>query len=534
MIKIFEFFFSDYWFIQIAFKAFGLKPINGLYLANPTLTRFDSRSSARRERGVSRISHIADFSPHIFFLYIILFLSVSYAQEDNRLVAIGDSLVGKMINGESIRELHGNVVMTQGAVRITCDKAIQYLARNEADLIGKVVVTQDSIIIKTIRGHYFGNTKIAYSNYGIELTDGHVQLQSKNGYYYFDEKRSYFYDNVKLNEGVSNLASSRLNYFDDEDRAVAGGDVIVSDTSSTMLADSLIYFRNTKNTLAFNNIRIYNSTDRIAIFGDRLEDIGQNKYTKIWENPFLVRIDTTSDGEIDTLMISSKMMEAFDDSSQRLIATDSVKMFKKGFASKNSKTFFYRATDEIQTFKKEGDELPPVIWSDETQLSGDSIYIFIKENQLTRINMNSNSTIISEHKDKPFRYDQISGKAVKIFFNEDGIERTDVAGNVLSIYYVYDEAEPNGLVKSSSENAKIYFANDEVQDVRLYGKPATEYHPENLLEGKEKEFTIPAFRLFPNKPTKESLLSGNKKVLFYLTKDSAYYAAKLNLKERKP
>ncbi|MDP2038462.1 MAG: hypothetical protein Q8L04_13860, partial [Ignavibacteria bacterium] len=185
-------------------------------------------------------------------------------------------------------------------------------------------------------------------------------------------------------------------------------------------------------------------------------------------------------------------------------------------------------------FKREGDELPPVLWSEETQLSGDSVYIFIKDNRLTRINMNSNATIISEHKDKPFRYDQISGKTVKIFFSDNGIERTDVAGNVLSIYYVYDESEPNGLVKSSSESAKIYFADDEVQDVRLYGKPATEYHPENLLEGKEKEFTIPAFRLFPNKPTKESLHSTNKKILFYLIKDSAYYAAKLDPKRRKP
>lgn len=471
------------------------------------------------------------------FLFAFIFFSVVfsvYAQEDNRIVAIGDSLVGKLVDGESVRELHGNVVMTQGAVRITCDKAIQYLARNEAELIGKVVVTQDSIIIKTIRGHYFGNTKIAYSTYGIDLTDGHVQLHSKNGYYYFDEKRSYFYDDVKLKEGVSNLSSMRLNYFDDEDKAIAGGEVMVSDTSSTMFADSLIYFRNTKNTLAFNNIRIYNSKDRVAIFGERLEDIGQNKYTKIWENPFFVRIDTTSAGELDTLVISSKLMEAFDDSTQKIIATDSVKMYKRGFASTNHQTFYYRANDEIQTFKREGDELPPVMWSEETQLSGDSVYIFVKDNQLTRINMNSNATIISEHKDKKYRYDQISGKNVKIFFKDEGIEYTDVIGNVLSIYYVYDEGEPNGLVKSSSEKANIFFEKDEVRDVRLYGKPATEYHPENLIEGKEKEFTIPAFRLFPNKPTKESLLSGNKKVLFYLTKDSKFYESKFITKGRKP
>lgn len=467
----------------------------------------------------------------LIFLFVLF--TKSYAQEDNRIVAIGDSLVGKVVNGESIRELHGNVVMTQGAVRITCDKAIQYLAKNEAELIGKVVVTQDSIVIKTVRGYYYGNSKIAYSNHGIDLTDGHVQLYSKNGYYYFDENRSYFYDQVKLIEGISTLSAIRLNYFDDEDKAIAGGSVIVSDTSSTMLADSLIYFRNKKNTLAFNNIRIYNSTDRIAIFGERLEDNGQNKYTKIWENPFFVRIDTTSNGNPDTLMVSALLLEAFDDSTQKIVATYSVKILKTGFASASHQTFFYRSSDEIQTFKREGDVLPPVIWNEETQLSGDSVYVFIKDNRLARINLNSNATIISEHKEKMFRYDQISGKAVKIFFENGEIKLTDVYGNVLSIYYVYDEREPNGLLKSSSESAKIFFINGSIEDVRLYGKPATEYHPENLIEGKEKEFTIPAFKLFSNKPTKEHLLSINKKVLFYLTKDAPYYAEKFNLKGRK-
>lgn len=467
-------------------------------------------------------------------LFFFLFFATFIAQENNRIVAVGDSLVGKLINGESIRELHGNVVMTQGAVRITCDTAIQNLAKNEAELIGNVVVTQDSIVIKTVRGYYFGNSKIAFSNNGIDLTDGHLRLHSKSGYYYFDEKRSYFYDQVKLKEGVSNLFASRLNYFDDEDKVIAGGNVIVSDTSSTMLADSLIYFRNSKNTFAFNNIRIYNSKDRIALFGERLEDVGQNKYSKIWDNPFFARIDTTSDGQLDTLMVSAMLMEAFDDSSQKIVVTDSVKILKTGFASSNNHTFFFRANDEIHTFKREGDELPPVIWSDETQLSGDSVFIFIKDSQLTRINLNSNAVIISEHKDKQYRFDQISGKSVKIFIENGEIVLTDVTGNVLSIYYVYDEEEPNGLVKSSSESAKIYFENGEVQDVRLYGKPATEYHPENLLEGKEKEFTIPSFKIFTNKPTKEELLRRNKKVLYFLTKDSAYYAEKFNLTERKP
>ena len=321
--------------------------------------------------------------------------NLSAQTEDNRIQVVGDSLFGKTINGENIREVHGNVVMTQGAVRITCDKAIQYLARNEAELIGRVVVVQDSIIIKTASGYYYGDTKIAFSKAGIFLTDGHVNLNSKNGYYYFDEKRSYFYEDVILHDSLSNLSANKLTYYDDEDKAIAVGNVQVSDTTSTIFADSLIHYRNTKITYAYNNIRIYNSSNRLAIFGNKLEDYGEKNYSKITDKPFLVRIDTLSDGTLDTLIISAMMMESFDDSLKKLIATDSVKIVRKNFASINGQTIFYQKNDEIQTFKRESDITPPVIWNEEAQLVGDSIYIYLKKNRLDRMDINANASIIT-------------------------------------------------------------------------------------------------------------------------------------------
>ena len=92
-------------------------------------------------------------------LIVLVFIAgILSAQEKTPIQVVGDSLVGRTINGESIREVHGHVVMTQGAVRITCENAVQYIARNQAELIGKVVVTQDSIVIKTDRGFYYGDT----------------------------------------------------------------------------------------------------------------------------------------------------------------------------------------------------------------------------------------------------------------------------------------------------------------------------------------------------------------------------------------
>jgi lipopolysaccharide export system protein LptA len=472
-------------------------------------------------------------------IYIVLcfFLQagIILAQESDKVIhLVGDSLYGKMINGESVREVHGHVVITQGAVRITCDQAVQYLARNEVELFGNVIVTQDSIVIKTERGYYYGNTKTSFSKSNVNLTDGHIRLDALNGYYYFDEKRSYFYDMVKLNDGVSNLFSDRLTYYNDENKSVAVGRVKVNDTTSTIFADSLIHFRDNRISFGYNNVRIYNTSNKLAIFGDVLEDYGKKNYSKVYGRPIVVRIDTTDNGNLDTLIISARMLESYNDTSKKLVATDSVKIVRGTFASLNSKSFYYQKRDQIQTFKGELDELQPIIWNDSTQLAGDSIYINMKKNRLDYMNIISNASIISSVRNNMSRFDQMSGKNIKMFFGRDGLERTKADGNVLSIYYMFEDNEPNGLLESSSERAVMFFKDKTVSNVKLYGKPVSDYHPENLIKGKEKDFTIPTFRLYTNKPTKKKLLYSRKDILYYLIKDVEFYDPKLNPTRRKP
>ncbi|RPI71635.1 MAG: hypothetical protein EHM47_09785, partial [Ignavibacteriales bacterium] len=87
---------------------------------------------------------------NLIALIIYLFLTANcFSQQDEYITVVGDSLVGKVINGESVREVYSNVVLTQGDVVITCNKAVQYIARNDADLSGNVIVKQDSLTITT-------------------------------------------------------------------------------------------------------------------------------------------------------------------------------------------------------------------------------------------------------------------------------------------------------------------------------------------------------------------------------------------------
>lgn len=445
-------------------------------------------------------------------LIIYLFSGIFFAQ-DNLIVIVGDSLKGMAVNGESIREVIGNVVLTQGNVKVTCDKAVQYISRNDAELIGNVIVTQDTLTIKTERGFYFGNLRKTSSNSGVTLDDKKVILSAKQGEYFFDEHRAFFKDDVKLYDTISTLTSETLTYYRNIDKAIAVGLVKIIDPENIIYADSLEHFRNKQKTYAFNNVQIKNNSNNIIVLGNRLEDDRYNKYTLIDSMPLMIQIDTsivkdeTGKEQItfDTLFISSKKMEVFRSDEDKFVAIDSVKIIRGLFSSINELTIYYQDSAKIVTYKKSEDIAQPVIWYGYSQLTGDSITIYLLENIITQLDIDGSAFMLTKNENFPERFDQSSSSSSKIYFSNNKVSRVEYFDNVFSIYFMYEENNPNGLIKANSKDAVIYFNDNEVSDVKLLGNPGTEYYPENLVESNERNFLLPKFNLIESRPTKEEI-----------------------------
>lgn len=420
----------------------------------------------------------------------------------------GTSMKGKEVNGQKIREVIDNVIIDHGKTRITCNKAIQYLDNNEIELFGNVVVVRDSVNIFTERGFYKGNEEVAYSNSSLLLNDGKVILTAKKGYYYLDENRAEFYNDVAMFDSTSKLLAQKLFYWKDLEKAIATGNVKMADTSSIVFADSLITNKITKNTFAYQNVRVVNKDNELNVYGQYLEYKNDEKYSKMLGNPVLVQIDTSDNGIIDTLMIKSETMEMYGDSlNNKLIASDSVEIIRSDFLAKNDKTIYYRGEDRIYTEKKDSDiSRQPVMWFTDTQLSGDTIDVFLKNKTIDLIDIKNDSFILSSFPEFDMRFNQISGDSIKIYFSDNNIDRTDVKGNVLSIYYMFEDEEENGLIKSSAERARLIFKDNSIEEVKFYVSVENEFHPESVVKNNERDFTLPAFIILGNKPLKNEFL----------------------------
>lgn len=449
----------------------------------------------------------------VLIIFFIVASGSLFAQQDKMITVIGDSLVGKMVNGEATREVFGNVNILQGNVKITCDMAIHFISRNEAELIGNVICTQDTLTIKTPRGFYYGNISKTESHSGVYLDDKKVILTAENGEYYFNEHRAFFESKVRLYDTTTTLTSNQLTYFQQQNRAVAIGDVVIFDGENQIIADTLEHFRNNKITYAFSNVRLINLKNNSEIYGEHLEDYREKRYSKIDIKPLFVQVDTvysenedgTKNIKLDTLFISAKLMEAYRDSVEMFYAIDSVKILKDEFASKNDLTIFYRKDEKIITDKINPEAKQPVLWHEKSQLTGDSITIYLDENKIKQLDVDGTSFMLSENEKNAARFDQTSSSQIKLFFNDSKINRAEFFGNVFSIYFMYDGETPNGLTKSNSASTTVIFEDNEVTEVKLYKNPASEYYPEKQVNGNEKSFLLPKFVIFETKPGKEEM-----------------------------
>lgn len=455
------------------------------------------------------------------FLIFLLFASISFlkAQEIKVVQLINsDSLIGTVINNERVRILFGNVQLIHEDIQIFCDKGIQYLQSNKAELEGNIKIIQGNQVLTTQKGFYFGNTKTAFGTKGISLYDGKITLKADSGEYFFDQKKAIFKGRVILYDDTTELKSNLLTYYTEEERAIAIGNVQITQFENKIYSDTLDYFRKRRFSIARGNVIAFSTKDNLKIYSDYLENDENKKYTYVTGNPILIQIDTTSENKIDTLVILAEKMESYRDTSDIFFAIDSVKIWRNELSAVCDYAVYNKGEGKITTSTQ--NNFQPLFWYSENFSYGDSVEIFVDENKIKFVNIYENAFLISKDTVMENRFNQMNGNFIQLRFATDTLSEKNklkevfIVGNALSIYFLYDENEPSGLNKSSSDSALIVIEENKVTEVKLFGSPEGEYHPEEKIVGKEKEFLLSGFKWIENRPKKENLLARRGNFLF--------------------
>lgn len=115
----------------------------------------------------------------------------------------------------------------------------------------------------------------------------------------------------------------------------------------------------------------------------------------------------------------------------------------------------------------------PIVWSDEQQISSDSIHVYMKNGSVEHLHGLGKSIAIQY--DGEDNYNQMSGKEILAFVRDGELREVHVNGNAQTIYYPHedeDEGEPVGVNKTESSYVKLYIVNRKIDHI-LFTAAAT-------------------------------------------------------------
>jgi len=464
-----------------------------------------------------------------------------------------NTLRGTIVNGVRTDWVIGDVIFVQSETTIYCDSAIFNRVENSVRAFGNIrIVEGDSVTCTALGLTYDGNKKIAYLRKSVvftkletatlytdfldydriknearyfnngKLVDSTNTLTSRKGYYnLYNNLASFKTDVVGYNKDYT-LTSDTLQYSSKTKfiffRALTklqdkkGGigyyengfydtkqkksDLIDGDfeTPDYRLKGSRLYLDDIRKLYkAKGNVVMTSKTENMTIYGDDGYYDRISGESKVYGHSYVARVTDDS----DTLFISADTLmsvESIDPKKKKLLAWHNVRIFKKDLQGR-ADSLVYIASDSMLYFYRN-----PVLWTDENQMTADSIHMLLKNKTINTIYMRSNSFVVSE--DTLHNYNQIKGRTMTAFFEGKNIHHVIVVGNGESIYYALQDKDEkdkvdekgkketykitSGMNKIICSNMRINFKEGKVNNISFYIKPDASFIPPHELKQEDK------------------------------------------------
>jgi lipopolysaccharide assembly outer membrane protein LptD (OstA) len=465
----------------------------------------------------------------ILFTVIILCITIIKSNAQEKItINHADSLVGKAINGEQVREANGNVSLTQGDVHITASRVIQFFDQNKAELYGNVHVVKDTLNIYCPTGIYYGNEGKVVCPDGATLTDPKATLKANNGTYLFSQDIAQFRGHVSITDNSTyTITSDALDYYRQVSKSYANGNVKIVTDSAVITSDNLVYekligistgtgnvkiesdstiitsdklthYHGERKSIADNNVKIDFTNQNAVITGNHGENYERTNYSLVKGKSKLVQIES-KDNKIDTLFIDSDKMESFRNKPEYYIATDSVKVIRTDFLASSKIAYYYRdisGKGGVMSLSRD-----PAVWKEELQVTGDSIYAFFRD-EIDSLFVNKSAFALKPNEKFADRFDQMSGVFMFMRFKNNNIDYIRVDTNAASIYYSFEENNnPGGANKAAGERITLFFTDKNVELVKVVGMPKGTFYPEGVVN--PSELRLLGFRIRNDKPVRQ-------------------------------
>lgn len=449
-----------------------------------------------------------------------------------------NSTHGYYYANEQLVYFRDSVVVIDDRFEMRADTLKYDLNADRVYFLGPTVIRTDTHRIYCESGYYDVQLDEAVFSQNAQYKSGE-RLASADTIRYFGAKEVYVLEgDAYVAEGEFQRATAeRINYFRREDRYRLEGDAILRDSVQTVTGDTVDYdVKSATYAVAGGRPRV--SAPPMIIVADRLNSDPETGFSKATGNVFWqdtsanISIEATearyNEGtgylnatggprgrplltallDQDTMWMAADTLisvqsEVFDtlltqrtvridsifqgdslivtpiietdttitmDSIRYLSAYRDVRILKSDLQAVCDSLGF-NTIDSVLTLYQD-----PVLWQDTSQLTGDTVQIYFKDEAPDKVRLIRNALVITTS-DFVF-FNQVKGKIIEAFFDSTALSRTEVNGNAEAIYYILDEAMAYvGVNKTACSAMVLHFKNQVVRKIRFLSQPSGKMQP---------------------------------------------------------
>lgn len=477
--------------------------------------------------------HADRFSRQIIdsFTYLTLVGKARVRQDKTRLQA--DSIVLDVNN--NIAQAYGNVFINDADSVFTYAQYVKYLGKEKkAYLKNAVKLTDGKGTITTDDMDYDTGIKMGSYHNGGKVVNGKTTLTSKDGYYYGDTRDVYFYNRVEmidpetkiftdtllynLNTEITSFVSTttiftgnrrivtKSGFYDVKNKkAQFAKRTLIEDSAATIIADDMAMEDSTGRG-EFRGNAVYRSKDSINGY-DLIANLimtDKKKNTILaTEKPILfikqkldtiyVTADTLFSAKQSDLQKAKKMSflrdtakgKTFaeldkDSSNDRYFeAYRNVKIFHDSLQAVADSMFYSSVDSVFRLFTN------PIVWAQDNQITGDTMYLFVKNRNPEKLIVFEHAMAISKLNDKYFN--QLQGNSIVGLFKNGKIDILKTKGSpAQNVYYAQDEQNRLvGVNQSRADAIHVEFLNDKPNRVLFINDLNGTMFPLNQVNHKE-------------------------------------------------
>jgi len=463
----------------------------------------------------------------------LMFCDSAYFYSDNSLDAFGHVRIeqndGIYLHGDLLKYngdtkiaiLTRNVVVNKGDMELTTDVLNYDISSGIGYYTTPARIVNKDNILTSDRGSFFSKTNDFNFKKNVVLTNPQFVINCDTMRYNTVSKITYFLGPTTI-KSKENLIYCEDGWYDtNNDLSRFNKNAYIISAEQKMIGDSLFYDRKLGIGRAFNHIQIIDTTQNLTIQGDYAIHYERNGFSFVTGNALL-----TQRYEKDTLFLHADTLKAVSNNSpkksvqpimtsqipkgkgkdsknkkqktkdselpvieepvhpeepnsknKKLFAYHKVKFFKKDMQGKCDSLVFTTMDSTMKLYGR------PIIWSEENQLTADSMKIQTGEKAIQSIELTSSGFIVS--REDNIHYNQIRGKYMKGFFKKNDLYLIKVEGNGQTIYYDKDKGKIKAVNRADCTDLNIYLKDKKMNHITFITKPDATLYPLNQIDIKE-------------------------------------------------